>query len=88
MNKFLKGFLKVGLAVAKTQVPAIATVESEIKGLKTGKDKKKIVEEMVMASLNEIISENEIADMVLFMQGLNKINDGYVDIMNSLKKDD
>lgn len=90
MNKKLKIFMDIGIAIAKTQVPAIATVELAVKNLKAGKDKKENVLEIVKNSpvIAELISGKEIIDEDLFNEGLSEINDGYVKIMDSIKKDD
>ena len=90
MNNFLKTFLKVGLEIAKSQVPAIAAVETAVKDLKQGKNKKKAVVEITKASpvIAELIANKEIVDEELFARGIDKLNDGYVDILNSLRKEE
>lgn len=84
----LKGFLKIALGIGETFVPAIATVEHAVTAIKSGGDKKAAVLEIVKASpaIAEAISQKDIVNNALFEQGISKVNDGYVDIMNSLKK--
>lgn len=88
MNKILANFLKVGLKIAEAQVPAIALVESSIRDMKAGKDKKEAVLEIVKASpsILESVLDKEIVNDQLFIDGISKINDGYVDVMNAIKK--
>lgn len=89
MDKKLSSFLKIGFEIAKAQIPAIAIVESAIKESGKGGLKKENVLDLVKASpmIVELIKGNDIQiDEILWNEGLNKINDGYVDIMNSIKK--
>lgn len=86
-----KTFGKVSLAVARVAVPQIEAVEKGIKAVgeaKSGTEKRKAVVGTVRSSveLAEAMAGQEIMDEDLFEQGLNKINDGYVDIMNSLRQ--
>lgn len=86
MNSKLTSFLKIGLGIAKIFVPQIATVEDI---LKDGHTKKEKVVELIMVApeVAEGIANKEIVDEALFKQGVAEVNDGYVKIMNSLKKD-
>ena len=88
MNRRLKIFGKIGLAVGKVMVPQIAQVEAAVKELKAGDDKRKAVIGTVTSSLAlaEALSGEEIADVEQFQRGLTMINDGYVLLMNSLAK--
>lgn len=101
MNKWVVNFLKIGLAVAKAQVPAIAVVETAVIDLKKStKDKtpeeKKLINEakknavldMVKASpeIYEMIANKEIINEQLFAEGIAQANDAYVKIMNSMRK--
>lgn len=83
----LKEFARVGLEIAKVAIPAIGTVEMAVKKLKSGKDKKEAVLEIIKASpmIAEVLANKEVIDEKLFAQGISKVNDGYVDIMNSLR---
>lgn len=89
MKALLTRFLRIGLAVAKAEVPAIGTVEMAVKELKAGKRKKENVLEIVKASpeILEFVKNGDIVDEALFAQGVDKVNDGYVDIMNALRRD-
>lgn len=88
MPPWLKTFLQVGLEIAKVSVPAISAVEIAVKKAKSGGDKKEAVIDIIKASPNiaEALSQQEILDEDLFARGIGKVNDGYTDIMNSLKK--
>lgn len=85
---FLQSFLKIGFELAKTMVPAIATVEVAIKEIKAGGKKKDAVIQIIRSSpeIYEMIRNKEIIDEKMFGEGLSMINDGYVKIMNSVKK--
>lgn len=84
---WLKNFLKIGLEIAKSLVPAIAAVEEAVKKLKEGKNKKEAVLEIIKNSpaIVEFLADKEIVDEELFARGIGKVNDGYVDIMNAIK---
>ncbi len=77
----------MGLEIAKAAVPAIAGIEIAVKKLKEGKNKKEAVLEIIKASpaIAEFLADKEIVDQELFARGIGKVNDGYVDIMNSIK---
>ena len=87
MNSKLTGFLKAAFGISKVMVPQIAAVESVVKGLKNGPDKKAAVIEGVLLApeIAELVKGQEIVNQALFAQGVGKINDGYVDVMNSFK---
>lgn len=88
MQNWLKTFLKMGLAIAREVVPAIAVVEVAVKKLKEGKNKKEAVLEIIKNSpaILEFLADKEIIDEELFARGIGKVNDGYVDIMNSIRQ--
>lgn len=87
MNLIVKKFLDIGLAIAETQIPAIATVELAVKNIGAGEDKKDAVLEMVklIPEVAELLRHEDIVDKELFERGIDKLNDGYVDIMNSIQ---
>lgn len=89
-KEFFVKFGKIALEVAKIQVPAISAVEAAVKSLKAGSEKKQAVVDIITAApdIIEAIKQKDILDQILFKRGVEKINDGYVDIMNSLKKPD
>ena len=84
---WLKNFLKIGLEIAKSAVPAIAAIEMAVKKLKAGKDKKDAIMEIIKNSpaIAEFLIDKEVVDEELFARGISKVNDGYVDIMNAIK---
>ena len=85
---FFKKFGQIALDVVKAEIPAITAVEAAVKDAKSGKDKKKAVMDVVTAtpSVIESIKGEDIMNQDLFTVGVGKVNDGMVDIMNSLKK--
>lgn len=88
VKNILKQFLKIGNGIAISIVPAIAAVEVAVTNLKAGKDKKDNVLDIVKntPAIVEAIKGGDIVDEVMFGQAIDEINDGYVKLMNSLKK--
>lgn len=78
----------MGLEIAKAAVPAIAGIEIAVKKLKEGKNKKEAVLDIIRSSpaIAEFLADREIVDEELFAKGVSKVNDGYVDIMNAIRK--
>jgi hypothetical protein len=86
MNKTLVSFLKIGNAVAKQIVPSIGIAEAAIIGLKRGGDRKADVVALIKAipEIAEAISNKDL-DEAAFNQGIDKIVDGYADVLNACK---
>lgn len=94
MNKFLEQFLKIGLAVASAQVPAIGIVEQSVEALVTKHDangqpidKKEQALVIVKNSpaILEAVMDKEILDDELFKEGISEANDAYVKIMKAVQ---
>jgi hypothetical protein len=87
MNSVLSKFLKAAYGVSKQIAPQIAAVEAIFVGAKHGVKKKETVIAGIMLApeIVELVEGKEIVDEVKFRQGVGKINDGYVDILNSFK---
>lgn len=88
MNSFLKQFLLIGKAIGENMVPSIALVENAIISMKSGGDKKAAVIDIIKGSVQtlETVLDKQIVDDPLFIQGIGKVNDGYVDVMNAIKQ--
>lgn len=82
-----KNFLKIALAIGSAMSPAIALAEKAIEGIGKGEKKKEKVLELIMAlpEITQLLGSNEIKDTELFKRGIGRVNDGLVDIMNSVK---
>jgi len=89
-TEFFKKFGQIALDIAKIQIPAISAVEMAVKKFKSGQDKKQAVIDTIMAApdIIESIQQKDILNQELFKTGVSKVNDGMVDILNSIKKPD
>lgn len=89
-KEFFVKFGKIAFEIAKIQVPAISAVEVAVKKLKAGQEKKQAVVDIITSApdIIEAIKQEDIVDQVLFKHGVGLVNDGMVEIMNSLKKPD
>lgn len=83
----MKKFIEIGMDIAGTMVPAISVVEQAVKANSSGDDKRKAVLEMVkmIPDIAELMRHEDIIDKHLFESGIEKVNDGYVDIMNAIQ---
>lgn len=84
MNRVLVSFLKIGNAVATQIVPSIGLAEAAIVGLKRGGDRKAHVVTLVKAipEIAQAISNHDL-DEAAFNAGVDKIVDGYADILHA-----
>jgi hypothetical protein len=88
LKSFLGVFLKTALALAEVQIPAIALAENAIKGFKQGKNRAKAVSELAIAipSVFEAVTNKDVLEDEEWKLGVNMTQEGYVHMMNALKK--
>jgi hypothetical protein len=87
MNPILKNFLLVGKAIGEQMLPGIAGVETAIKAVKAGGDKKAAVVEIVKSSMEvtESLLDKDLVNDPMFSEAIDEINDGYVKLLNAIK---
>jgi hypothetical protein len=89
MSPKFKSFLKVGLTIAETMVPQIATVEKIARTIPTltGKAKADAVIQTTVEGLlaAEGITAKDFVQDEKFRAGVQMVNDGYVLIMQAIQ---
>lgn len=89
MNPVLQQFIRIGLGLAKQQIPQIATIEAMAKRLPslTGAEKQKEAVELVVASFlaAEEVSGKALVEDSNFQRGVRMVNDGYVLILRAIQ---
>lgn len=70
-------------------LPLIGLVENLINRAKAGEEKKRIVLDSILLApeVIELIKNGDVVDEAEFRRGVGLINDGYVAVLNSLKRD-